>query len=258
MHSRKVLNQIAGGIFMFKSKLGIAVFSALVVAFLPGAAVAQDEWSASGNVALTSDYKFRGISQSDESPAIQGGFDLEHDSGFYAGVWGSSVDFNPSGEDYDGSLELDLYLGIGGDLGDSGLTWDLGYIYYDYPGDDGKKGDYQELYAGLGWKDLSLGLAHSDDYYGKTGKFWYLYGDYSLALGMDVSLDFHIGFNRLDEKNGFLMDQDAYTDYSISVSRDFAGVNIALTYVGTDLDEAEVFDTDWGEGIIHLALSKSL
>ena len=248
---------------MFKHRFRMVVFSALVVAFLPGAAVAQDEWSASGNVALTSDYKFRGISQSDESPAIQGGFDLEHGSGFYAGVWGSSVDFDPAGKDeYDGSLELDLYLGIGGDLGSdlggSDLTWDLGYIYYDYPGDDKKEGDYQEVYAGLGWEDLSLGLAYSDDYYGETGKFWYVYGGYSVSLGMDASLDFHVGFNRLDEKDGFLMDQDAYTDYSISVSRDFAGVNIALAYVGTDLDKAEVFDTKWGEGIIQLTLSRSL
>ncbi|MCB1710405.1 MAG: TorF family putative porin, partial [Halioglobus sp.] len=59
----------------------------------------------SGNVALTSDYRFRGISQSDESAAIQGGFDVEFSPGFYVGTWGSSVDFD-SNEGYDGSLEL--------------------------------------------------------------------------------------------------------------------------------------------------------
>ena len=132
---------------MKSKKLLPIVVSSLIVA---GANFAQaDEMGVSGNVTLTSDYKFRGISQSDESPAIQGGFDLDIGKGFYAGVWGSSVDFDVNEGGYDGSLELDYYAGWGGSLGDSGVGIDVGYLYYDYPGDNGDKGDYQELYGSL-------------------------------------------------------------------------------------------------------------
>ncbi len=102
-----------------------------------------------GNVSLTSDYKFRGISQSDESPAIQGGLDYAHDSGFYVGTWASSVDFDTNGAGYDGSLELDVYAGFGNTIGDSDFGYDVGVMYYAYPGDDGAEGDYFEFYGGL-------------------------------------------------------------------------------------------------------------
>ena len=272
--------------FNFMSRYAFHFAFVLIVsaALLPLTVFAQDadqgDWGISGNVALTNDYKFRGISQSDESLAIQGGFDLEHSSGFYVGIWGSSVDFDIN-DGNDGSLELDLYLGYGGDIGSSGMSYDIGYIFYDYPGDDGTEGDYQEVYAGLGWEDLSVGLAYSNDYWAETGKFWYFYADYSLGLPNDFAVDFHVGYNKLDEKrpcpldtnenklcadgpmdgepSTFLTDnQDKYLDYSISISRDFSGINLALAYVGTGLDKSEAFNTDWGEGIIQFTLSKSL
>ena len=256
---------------MFNFMSRYAFHSAFVLfvsaVLLPLTVFAQDadqgDWGMSGNVALTNDYKFRGISQSDESLAIQGGFDLEHSSGFYVGIWGSSVDFDIN-DGNDGSLELDLYLGYGGDIGSSGMSYDIGYIFYDYPGDDGTEGDYQEVYAGLGWEDLSVGLAYSNDYWAETGKFWYFYADYSLGLPNDVAVDFHVGYNKLSKKhedgNGTFLsgNQDKYLDYSIVVSKDFSGVNLALGYVGSDLKEAEAFNTKWGEGIIQFTLSKSL
>jgi len=235
--------------------------AAAVAVLMSGAALAnaQGAWSASGNVALTSDYKFRGISQSNEDIAIQGGFDLSHESGFYIGTWGSSVDFDTDDGDYDGSLELDAYIGYGADIGDSGWSYDVGYLYYAYPGDEGEEGDYQELYFGLGWNDLSLGVAYSDDYYAESDEFWYLYADYSFALPSDVGLDLHIGLNLLEEGGGFLAtDEDQYVDYSVSLSRDLGGLNFALAWVGTDLDEEDVFDTDWGDDIIQLTISKEL
>ena len=89
--------------------------SAVATAFIAGAGLAQAQeaddrdaasgsgFEISGNVALTSDYRFRGISQSDTSAAIQGGFDAEFSPGFYIGTWGSSVDFD-SNDGYDGPL----------------------------------------------------------------------------------------------------------------------------------------------------------
>ena len=82
----------------------------------------------SGNVALTTDYRFRGISQTTSDPAVQGGFDWSHDSGFYLGTWGSNVEFA-------GSLELDYYGGFANNINDN-IAYDVGFIYYDYPGGD--------------------------------------------------------------------------------------------------------------------------
>jgi uncharacterized protein (TIGR02001 family) len=141
--------------------------AAVATSLMSGAAITQAEsaWSTSANVALTSEYRFRGISQSNENPALQGGFDVGHESGFYFGTWGSTVDFDFSESDggYNGSLELDYYAGYGADINDD-WSWDIGYMYYDYPGDEGDEGDYQEIYGSIAWKDLTVGFAASDDY----------------------------------------------------------------------------------------------
>lgn len=232
--------------------------AAITAALLAGAATSAQAVEISGNVALTSDYKFRGISQSDESPAIQGGFDLGFENGIYVGTWGSSVDFGyAEGEGFDGSLELDYYAGWAVPINDN-IGIDVGYIYYDYPGDDGAEGDYQEIYGSVSLWDLSLGLAYSDDYYGDSGDFMYYQADYSLGLGDTFTVDFHIGYNDLDEE-GFLSNgATSYTDYSIGVSASWLAVDWSLAWVGTDLDEEEVFDSEWGDDAAIFTVSKSL
>jgi len=234
--------------------------AAITTALLAGAAVpaAQAEVEISGNVALTSDYRFRGISQSDESIALQGGFDLGFDNGIYIGTWGSTVDFD-SNDGFDGSLELDYYIGWASDIGDSGISLDVGYLYYDYPGDNGAEGDYQELYGSIGFWDVTLGLAYSDDYYGETDTFFYYYADYSLGLGENFSLDFHVGYNDLEKNGGFLAtDEDSYVDYSVGITASYWAVDWTLAYVGTNLDEEDVFDTEWGDDTVVFTISKSM
>lgn len=252
---------------MFKQKF---LTAAVATALLTGAAVSQaqekddmdvasgDGFEISGNVALTSDYRFRGISQSDESWAIQGGFDVEFAPGFYVGTWGSSVDFD-SNDGYDGSLELDYYAGWSSAIGDTDFGIDVGYIYYDYPGDNGNKGDYQEFYVSGSWKDLSISVNYSDDYYAETDEFWYYAADYSLELVENLSLGLHVGYNKLEQGGGFLSsDEDNYTDYSVSLSYAVAGVDLSVAYVGTTLDEDDVFGTDWGEDTAIFTISKSM
>lgn len=245
--------------------------AAVTTALLAGTGIAQaeeDGFTISGNVALTTDYRFRGISQSDEEPAIQGGFDAAFGPGFYIGTWGSVVDFD-SNEDADGSLELDYYGGWASSIGDTDFGIDVGYMYYDYPGDDGGYGDYQEVYVKGSWKDLSLGVNYSDDYYAETGDFWYVAGDYSFSIMENISIALHVGYNMLEETEldaqgnvtdgGFLSsDEDAYTDYSVTVSYEWASVEFALAYVGTDLDEDDLFGTDWGDDTAVFSISKSL
>ena len=213
----------------------------------------------SANVTLTSDYRFRGISQSDESIAIQGGFDAEFGPGFYIGTWGSTVDFDTNGEGYDGSLELDYYAGWASDLGDSGLGIDVGFLYYDYPGDDDEEGDYWEVYGSMSWNDLAVGVHYSDDYYAETGEFWYVYADYGFTLFADIGLGLHVGYNMLDEAPGFLSsNEDTYFDYSVSLSKEWVGVEWALAWVGTDLDDDDVFGTDWADDTVVFSISKSM
>ena len=82
----------------------------------------------STNVAIATDYMYRGGSQTTEQPAISGGFDYGHSSGVYAGVWASNVDFGNSA-----NIEIDYYGGIAGELS-NGIGWDVGGLYYSYPG----------------------------------------------------------------------------------------------------------------------------
>ena len=232
---------------LYRKLLPATVAAALAAGTFVPVAQAQPEFS--GNVTLTTDYRFRGISQSDESAAIQGGFDIEFEPGFYIGTWGSSVDFDTNDDaGYDGSLELDYYAGWANSIGNTDFGIDVGYIYYDYPGDDGEEGDYQEFYVGLSWKDFGITVAYSDDYYAETDEFWYVAGDASFTLPGDFTLSLHAGLNILEEDGGFLAtDEDQYTDYSVTISKELLGVEFALAWVGTDLDDEDVFGTDWAD-----------
>lgn len=243
--------------------------AAVTAALLSGAGIAQAQekddldtssssgFEISGNVALTSDYRFRGISQSDTSGAIQGGFDAEFGPGFYVGTWGSSVDFD-SNDGYDGSLELDYYGGWSSAIGDTDFGIDVGYIYYDYPGDNGDDGDYGEVYVSGSWKDLSASVNYSDDYYGGTGKFFYYAADYSLTLFDSLGVGFHVGYNDFDETGFFSSNTDSYTDWSVTLSYTWAGVDLSVAYVDTDLDDDDVFGTDWADSTAVFTISKSM
>ena len=240
---------------MYNKKLLPA--SLAVTLFVGAVATAQAAPEISGNVALTTDYKFRGISQTDESPAIQGGIDISWDNGIYLGAWGSNVDFD-SNFGYDGSLELDYYGGWAGDITDN-VGVDVGYLYYDYPGDNRAVGDYQEVYLSVSLWDGTIGVNYSDDYYAETGSFYYVYGDYSIGIGETFSVDLHLGYNDLDKNGGFLAtDTDSYVDYSVGVTASWLAVDWTLAYVGTDLDEEDVFDTEWGDDSLIFTVSKSM
>ncbi len=236
----------------------------VTAAVLTGAGFTQaDEaegFTISGNATLISDYKFRGISQSNKDGALQGGFDAEFGPGFYVGTWGSTVNFKTNDDSgcCNGSLELDYYGGWGTDIGDSGFSVDMGYIYYSYPGDNDNDADYQEVYVSGSWQALTLGVHYSDDYYLESDEFWYVYGDYSFNLPWDLSLSLHAGYNVIEEDGGFLSsDEDGYTDYSVSLSKTLWGVDWAIAYTGTDLDDDDLFGNNWGDNEVIYSMSKS-
>ena len=216
----------------------------------------------SGNVAYVTDYRFRGISQGDRSPAIQGGFDVALDSGLYFGTWASNV-----GGWSGGTVETDFYGGFAMDLSESTAV-DVGVIYYGYPEDDASPDlDYVEIFGSFSFQDLTLGAAFSPDYFAGTDAFWYLYGDYSLGLAENLSLDLHLGLNLFDDKEageafgiGDLDDpDDNYIDYSVGLGTSGMGLDWGLTLVGTNLSKSECFaGTKLCDTSVVLSVSKSL
>ncbi len=216
----------------------------------------------SGNVSMTSDYMFRGISQTDNQMAIQGGLDYAHDSGFYVGTWASNVSpdfFNGAG--HDPQIELDLYAGFSGELA-GGIGYDFGILHYDYPGYDDANTD--ELYISGSMAGFTVSLNYTDElaFAASTESAWYLSAGYEMDLPQDFGLSVSVGLNDGDAFDGgpgaFL--SDSYVDWSIGISKSIAGVDLGLTYVDNDLDQ----NTDCAgfegscDGRVVFSVSKSL
>ncbi len=203
----------------------------------------------SANVAITSDYIFRGMSQTDENPAIQGGFDMTWGL-FYAGVWASSLDFGdavngcgqPAGTSGDcANLEVDLYAGITPKLGPVEL--DLGLIYYAYPGAKDlptAELDYIEIKGGASIKptdNLKLGTTvfYSPEFTGETGEVWTVEGNAEVSLPYDFALSGLIGKLSYEHNPG----TPNYTYWKIGLSKTFLEkFSAEVAYWDTDLTES--------------------
>ena len=176
------------------------------------------------NLAVTSDYVFRGISQTDLDPALQGGLDYSFgDTGLYVGAWASNVDF----ADSDGpDVELDYYIGWNHDLSDT-LNLDLQVVRYSYMGEQDAYGniDYNEVIGALAYDEmLTFTVAYANDYANEG--FSSLY--YNLGGSWDVGNDFAL--NAGVGRTNFSDDVGSYTDWNLGVSRQFGPVNVALNY----------------------------
>lgn len=145
------------------------VASAFVPAFASAAdAPAESPHTLTGNVGVYSQYIFRGLTQTDRKPALQGGFDYAHSSGIYVGTWMSNVSWLRDFGAYTagGSLEMDFYGGYKGTFGKSDFGYDVGLLQYYYPGTvaaGGTKADTLEAYGALSWKWISAKFSYSLD-----------------------------------------------------------------------------------------------
>jgi uncharacterized protein (TIGR02001 family) len=209
-----------------------SVSSAMLIACLgcSGTALAQAPWSFSANIGAVSNYIWRGVTQTQDGAAVQGGLDVAHESGFYAGTWASNIDWNDEGapqtvvgivptfEDPDtgdtmpltdengnyvvigetlGSsnddspnYELDLYLGYGGSIGED-FSYDISGIYYAYP--DGRDSDFAEIGLSGSWKWFTLGLAYT--VYGENDGGPFDDGDWYFYGGGEFALPYDFGFS---------------------------------------------------------------
>jgi uncharacterized protein (TIGR02001 family) len=199
-----------------------------------------------GNFGITTDYIFRGVSQSQHKPAVSGGIDYSHASGLYAGTWLSNQSWvNAGGFMTNSSLEMDVYGGYKGSIGDAG--YDVGLIRYQYPGDQvagATTPNTTEAYLGASWKFLSLKYSHvvSNYFIGwggpgglgvsanqKTRGSGYLDLSANYDLGDGWGLIAHVGHQSVKNYG-----DASYTDWKLGVSKDVGFGAVTLAYTDTD------------------------
>jgi len=204
--------------------------------------VHSDRPELSANVAITSDYVFRGISQTEENPAIQGGFDATYKM-FYAGVWASNLDFGSDGNGNDvANIEIDIYAGLKRKWRNT--EFDLGVIYYAYPGaeDAGAELDYVELKFASSTEltdriTFNSSTYWSPDYTGETGDV--ITSEWQIAIALGEYRGMKPTFSALIGYVDFLDDEfegDSYAYWNAGVE---IGLNdkftLDLRYWDTDI-----------------------
>jgi uncharacterized protein (TIGR02001 family) len=206
------------------------------IILLGSAAAAQAELT--GTVTAVSDYDFRGISLSAKDPALQGSIDWAAANGFYVGAWASNIDYGPG---VDGDVEVDLYGGFAGEI-EGGMGWDVGLVYYTYPGSDDVK-DYPELYVGVSYQWLELKQWYSNDLSGSDEDGFYTEANASFELPANFGLNLHLGYNygdAFDSPDPDFKDSE-YMDYSIGVGYTLSHFDFELKWVDNDLDDDAYF-----------------
>lgn len=184
------------------------------------------------NAALTSDYRYRGISQTRLDPALQGGADYTHNpTGLYAGTWLSTIKWTKD-LGGDGNVEWDIYGGKRGNITDD-FTYDVGGLYYYYPNNGlSPNANTFELYGQLGYKFATLKYSHSlTNLFGTADSkgSGYLDASANIDISNGFTLNLHVGRQNV-RHNGFA----SYTDYKIGVTKDLGVCSVALAYIKAD------------------------
>jgi uncharacterized protein (TIGR02001 family) len=243
------------------------VAALLAVGTLPAfaqAAAAEPPWSLSANVGVFSDYRFRGISQTNKNPAIQGGIDFAMKNGFYLGNWNSNVDSAL----YNGAnIEMDFYGGYKAIYGDFGL--DVGGIYYYYPGSGANNTTEiknAELYLGGSWGPLTAKYSYAiTDYFSAPNSkgSWYLNVGAAHDFGNGFGVNFAIGYQGL--KGGAALPEidgstpDSIVDYKLGATYTIEGFVLGAPYISTNRDYASATDPskNISNGTVVVSVSKS-
>ncbi|MBW7923394.1 MAG: hypothetical protein H3C59_01480 [Burkholderiaceae bacterium] len=196
------------------------------------------------NVSLASQYRYRGLAQTDGDPALQGGFDYSHASGLYLGTWGSNVSWlADSNGDVSNSVELDVYGGYRGAWGDVG--YDVGVLRYLYPGSypPGFVSPHTtEIYAAGTWRMFTLKYSHATtNLFGVPDSQGSGYLDLAanVGVGRGFALVAHVGHQRIPagSQGGIRIRSSgdcSYTDWKLGVAKTFVGLDWSLAYVDTD------------------------
>ncbi len=251
--------------------LSAATFANCSPASADDAAPAAEEDVIPGKIAATvgvgSDYLFRGISQTDHNPAIQGSleYNIDIETGLphylttvtpYVNVWGSNVDFNDQDT---ATLELDLGFGFRGTVDEigNGLAWDIGGVYYYYPGAENSNVtgqasnyDYWEIplkvsYPFTDWLTAGVGYNYSPDFFAGSGEAHYVNGNATITLPkvseyFDWSLNSTVGYQWIDDDAAF--GAPSYLVYSVGGAVTVKGVNFGVSWTDTNLSKSDCFN----------------
>lgn len=233
--------------------LQIALFGAacagVVLQTKPASA---QEASVSGNIALATDYTVRGVSQTNGSAAVQGGFDVTSESAtFYGGAWASNVELGVA------QLELDVYGGYRFAAGP--ISFDVGLVGYLYPdaSDDSSEFDYWEGYVKPSARvseQLTVGGAfyYTAEFSGGAGEGFYAELNGAFAVSADLTLSGAAGIQTV-EQTGFFLGQDEYVNWNFGAAYAVGSVVVDVRYIGTDIEGSSLY----GERVI-LSLKKVL
>ena len=240
-----------------KSKTALAALALIAsTAALAQATAPVPDYTLSYNIGAVSDYRFRGITQTNYGPAIQGGVDFAHKSGLYLGAWASNVNWvkqvNGASQ---GDIEVDLYGGYKGEIM-PGLGFDVGLITYQYPGNNSgnkngtvvaagqyTKADTTEFYGAVTYNVVTLKYNQSmGDFLGNVNsnasRYWDLSANFDLGHGLTLTP--HIGRQTIaNQSAGTTVGNAAdYTDYALTLAKDFGnGFTGTVAYYATDANQ---------------------
>lgn len=216
-----------------------AAAPALAAAVLPSLpAVSHAELAF--NAGVVSDYRYRGISQTRKKPAVQGGVDYSN-NGLYLGAWASNIKWiDDLGGD--ANVEIDLYGGYKGSVIKDVLSYDVGVLTYQYPNNKlkplgGANANTAEIYGALSYGPGTLKYSYAvTDTFGNVDSKGSYYIDLSATFDLSgVSVVPHVGYQRI---SGPLSGPGSYTDYSLTVSKDFSGVVLSGAFITTDANKS--------------------
>ena len=223
--------------YNLKNQLKLAAAMTLALASLGAASTvraqaAKPDNEVSLNAAVTTDYRYRGISQSRLKPALQGGADyVNNPSGLYVGTWLSTIKWVKDAGG-DGDIEWDLYGGKKGDLA-PGVSYDVGGLYYFYPSNAlATSANTFELYGQVGYGPGYIKYSHATtNLFGTSNSknSGYLDVGANLDIGTGLLLNLHVGHQRVKNNGAF-----SYTDYKIGVTKDFGICTVALAAIYAD------------------------
>lgn len=225
-----------------------------------------------GQLTLSTDYRFRGVSKTSNNPAIQGALSFNHESGAYASIWGSNIEASST-------AEMDAVLGYATRLSvlpSLKTTLDVGYIRYIYAGSGNSapasnQPDFNELFAKLGFTgavlandQLITGVNYSNNYNNHSDDFWYVSANYSVPIkttgyGIVAGLGYNLfsSASMLNRGIAYQGNDEAYFDYKLGTTFGVQGLTTELAWVGNSLKAAQCEDAKTCKNALQLSISKA-
>ncbi|MFT5589636.1 MAG: hypothetical protein ACI9ZF_001813 [Bradyrhizobium sp.] len=239
----------------------LLLVTAIAATFMGNFAHAEDakpDNELSYNAALTSDYRYRGISQSRLQPAVSIGADLVNNpTGFYVGTWASSIKWIKDAKGK-GDIELDVYGGKRGEIVKD-VSYDVGVLTYVYPSNNlNPSANTTEIYGQVGYGPGYIKYSHSvTDLFGfaNSKNSGYLDIGANIDIAEGTVLNLHVGHQKVKNNSG-----SSYTDYKAGVTKDFGFLSGSLAVIGTDA-KTGAYSTpsgkDNGKTALVVAISKT-